>query len=130
MTHSPCRVLIIDDESSIRTNLVRYLEDYEDYELLVADSGEAALALLQQSPAHLCVVDMRLPGMTGQQFIIAAADRNLCTRFIIHTGSLGVSLTEELRDLHMEDADLFFKPCDITQLHQRIQYHLDALDRK
>lgn len=130
MTPSPHRLLIIDDETSIKTNLMRYLEDYDGFDLAVAGSGEEGLDLLRRAPADVCVVDMRLPGMNGHQFITEAAAEQLCSRFLIHTGSLGVTLTEELRALGLEDDDLFFKPCDITRLHARIMEHLSAMNTR
>ncbi len=63
------RVIIVDDESRMRSLLVQYLEDYEEFRLETADSGEAALELLAAEPADLCIVDIRLPGMDGAAFI-------------------------------------------------------------
>ncbi|MCM0754503.1 response regulator [Desulfovibrio aminophilus] len=112
-------VMIVDDEAPIRKALVDFLEDYDEFRLRAAASGEEALESLRAEPADLCVVDMRLPGMRGEEFIVAAAEGGLCRRFVLHTGSVGPVLGEALSDLGLTEADVFRKPCDSTAILER-----------
>jgi len=57
-------ILIVDDEPGIRQSLRGVLED-ESYQVSVADSGEAALALLPQHTYDLIFLDIWLPGLDG-----------------------------------------------------------------
>lgn len=115
------RLLVVDDEEQIRRLIMEFLEDYDEYEVRGADSGEAALEALAQAPADLCVVDLRLPGMNGEAFILAAHARGLCSHFFLHTGSVDHVLSDELRSAGLTDQDVFLKPNDLERLVDRIR---------
>jgi len=121
---SPARLMIIDDEERIRQLLLDFLEDYGDFALRAEDSAEAALADLDKQGADLCIVDMRLPGMDGQAFILNAFRLGLCPAFILHTGSMDFALTKELLACGLTEADVFFKPCDMALMLRRIRHIL------
>jgi len=57
-------ILIVDDEESIRKSLGAILTD-EGYEVLLAESGEQALKILDEESATLVLLDIWLPGMDG-----------------------------------------------------------------
>lgn len=63
------RLLLIDDESSIRENLKEYLTSYHqaDYGLVVDDAAtvQEALALLNSQPYDLVISDINLPDRDG-----------------------------------------------------------------
>jgi two-component system, OmpR family, response regulator len=119
------RLLILDDEERIRQLLVDFLEDFDEFTLRASASAEEALEELAREPADLCIVDMRLPGMDGQAFILRASERGLCGRFVLHTGSMDFTLTRELRAAGLEEDDVFFKPCDMDLMLARIRRRLE-----
>jgi len=57
-------VLIVDDESQIRSSLEGVLED-EGYKPLLAASGEECLDTLRHKPVDVVLLDIWLPGMDG-----------------------------------------------------------------
>jgi DNA-binding NtrC family response regulator len=57
-------ILVVDDEESMRHFLLKTLTR-EGYEVTVAKDGPEALALAQESPPDLALVDVRMPGMDG-----------------------------------------------------------------
>ncbi|NMC50709.1 MAG: response regulator [Desulfovibrio sp.] len=114
-------IMIIDDEERIRDLLVHFLEDFDKFAVSVAPSGERALEILAACPAEVAVVDMRLPGISGVEFIQAAAARGLCRWFVLHTGSNDLALTEDLRRLGMTDEDVFYKPAGADLILERIR---------
>jgi sensor histidine kinase YesM len=60
-------LLYVDDE---RQNLVAFKASFrKQYEVHTAQSGEEALALLQEHPVQLVIADQRMPGMTGVQLL-------------------------------------------------------------
>ncbi|MBF0624501.1 MAG: sigma-54-dependent Fis family transcriptional regulator [Magnetococcales bacterium] len=61
MSHT---ILIVDDEESIRLSLRGILED-ENYHVVEADSGEAALALLAEQPVDAVLLDIWMDGIDG-----------------------------------------------------------------
>lgn len=114
-------ILILDDEERIRELLAQYLEDFDEFTVRGAPSGEQALDMLRGHPADLAVVDMRLPGMSGAQFIREASARGLCRHFLVHTGSVDMVLSDELRELGLTGRDLFFKPAGADAILGRIR---------
>ncbi|HPF39679.1 MAG TPA: response regulator [Phycisphaerae bacterium] len=68
----PC-VLLVDDEASILKSLTRLLRR-EPYEIITADSGQAALDLLGARTVHLVISDYRMPKMTGTELLERVRD--------------------------------------------------------
>ncbi|MCY7379545.1 MAG: response regulator [Gemmatimonadaceae bacterium] len=61
-------MLIVDDEETIRTALARFLRT-RGYEVEVAESGIAALVMLERQRFMVIVCDIRMPGMTGLEVV-------------------------------------------------------------
>jgi two-component system response regulator AtoC len=62
------RLLIVDDEQTIRKLCVTVGEAL-GFICLEADSGESALALLEEQPVHMVLSDMVMPHMSGLEFL-------------------------------------------------------------
>jgi two-component system response regulator AtoC len=62
------RLLIVDDEQSIRKLCVTVGEAL-GFVCLEAESGESALALLEDQPVHMVLTDMVMPHMSGLEFL-------------------------------------------------------------
>ena len=103
-----------------------YLYDFDLYEVVTACDGEEALGILAEKEVSLSIVDLRLPGMNGSEFIRQASAANLCKFFIIHTGSNDMKLTGEMKELGMTVEDIFFKPADLDLIMERIQQLLES----
>jgi DNA-binding NtrC family response regulator len=58
------RILIVDDEFSVRHSLTAWFED-EGYTVDVASSGKEALAKLTESKWDIFFLDLKMPGMSG-----------------------------------------------------------------
>ena len=58
------RILIIDDDDSIRESLDMYLTE-EGYDVEVADSGLVGISKFIASRAELVILDIRLPDVSG-----------------------------------------------------------------
>jgi DNA-binding NtrC family response regulator len=89
------KVLVIDDEASIRNSMSQFFEDF-DIEVTAVGSAEKALEALADQSFHVAVVDIRLPGIDGDALIIKANQLAPALRFIIHTGSVEYRLSEAL----------------------------------
>ncbi len=63
-------ILVVDDERDLCNTLGDILRD-EGYEVQCAYGAEEALALLERADSRLpqlCLVDLLMPGMTGEEF--------------------------------------------------------------
>lgn len=58
------KILIIDDEQSIRDNLKSLLV-LDDYEALAASNGSEGLKVFHDNHPEIIILDMKMPGMNG-----------------------------------------------------------------
>ena len=79
------KLLIVDDEQSIR-RLCRTVGESLGFVCRDADSGESALAVLEETPAHMVLTDMVMPKMSGLQFLEAAKKLYPRTEIAVMTG--------------------------------------------
>ena len=115
------RVLVVDDEHVVCSNVIAFLED-EGFTVFSAPSGEEALRLLDTLEVHVGIIDMRLPGIDGNTFIIKAHEMKPIMKFLIHTGSTNYSLPASLVDLGISPRQVFRKPLvDMRLLASAIQ---------
>lgn len=64
-------LLLVDDEPNVLNALGRVLRP-DGYQILRAESGEAAIHLLENSKVGVIVSDQRMPGMSGVEFLHCA----------------------------------------------------------
>ncbi|HET7620374.1 MAG TPA: sigma-54 dependent transcriptional regulator [Gemmatimonadaceae bacterium] len=69
------RILVVDDEPGLRQTVSRILAS-EGYDTSTAAQGEEALAALSENDADIVLCDLRMPKMSGLDFIDAYAARN------------------------------------------------------
>ena len=109
------RVLILDDDPVVQMNLRAYLED-EGFTVLSATTGEDALPLLLgESSPDLVVFDIRLAGMSGEEFAIRARERAPGLRYLIHTASTEYAVPQSLADIGIRSRDVLIKPLEDMQ---------------
>ena len=112
---STIRVLVIDDEPAICMSLTAFLEDY-GFNASSAESAEEALDLMKNNTYDVCIVDLRLPGMSGEDLIIQASERYPNQCHIIYTGSISYNLSPKLQMLGMRPEHVFLKPIRVLTL--------------
>ncbi|MEN6587299.1 MAG: EAL domain-containing protein [Sulfuricella sp.] len=66
-------LLLLDDEPNILNALVRLLRR-DGYRIRVAHSGVEALELLAESPAQVVISDLRMPDMSGTDFLTRVSE--------------------------------------------------------
>jgi two-component system, NarL family, response regulator len=80
------RILIVDDHPVVRAGLASMLATQAGLEVVgSASTGEEALHFLRSNHADLLLLDLRMPGMTGIDTLLALKESNLPTRAIILT---------------------------------------------
>jgi len=60
------RILLVDDEKKITTVLKAYLQQ-EGYSVTTAVNGLVGLTLFKENPFDLVILDLMLPGLSGEQ---------------------------------------------------------------
>ena len=79
------RVLLIDDDAASR-RAMRTLLDEAGVELVDAGSGEEGLEQLASGRFDCIVLDLGLPGISGQEFLAAASKHGALPPVVIHSG--------------------------------------------
>ena len=68
------RILLAEDDPAVSYILTRYLEA-AGFAMRAAADGRAALAMFEAEPADLVVSDFRMPGMNGEELLLALRAR-------------------------------------------------------
>ena len=97
-----CRVLVIDDEESIRS-LLQIKLTHEGREVLMASDGQEGLKLFYRERPDITLLDLRMPGMSGLEVLrkIKAYDRHAVV--MIFTGCATEDTINEARSLGVTD---------------------------
>jgi putative two-component system response regulator len=82
---SPIRVLVLDDEATIRRAVARFLEG-RGYEVVAAETGQGALDRLERERFALLLCDIRLPGISGLEVLPRARQLDPDLAVIMLTG--------------------------------------------
>ncbi len=77
-------ILLVDDDPDSLSSTARILS-FADHKVLTANSGEAALAELKKQVPDLIVTDVRMPGMSGMEFVEAYQKNGHSIPFIVMT---------------------------------------------
>ena len=109
------RVLIVDDEPSIRHMLKQVFED-EGYEVQAAGAALEALEKLQDAPVHVAIVDLLLPGVNGLELAEAIRMLDPGTPVILIT-AYGSSAFEDMAS-HPAISHYVHKPFHLDRLLQ------------
>lgn len=83
-------ILCVDDEPNILSSLRRLFRP-KGFQILVADSGKAGLAVLEAETVDLVISDMRMPEMNGAQFLEHVRQRWPDTVRLLLTGHSDVT---------------------------------------
>jgi two-component system copper resistance phosphate regulon response regulator CusR len=115
-------ILVVEDESLIRHLVVDTLTD-EGHSVLSAASGEDALDRLdgQQNP-DLLIVDLRMPGMSGQEFVRRQRECGDSIPVVVLSGS------SEAKQVGQElgAVAVIHKPFDLDELIRVVQRATDS----
>ena len=107
------KILCVDDEPHVLEGLQRSL--FEHYDVTTATSGAQGLELLAQDAFEVIVSDMRMPEMSGAQFLKAARASYPNVTRILLTGHADLeSAMSAINEAHI--FRFLLKPCDTEVL--------------
>jgi len=127
------RVLIIDDEPSVRRLIGHHLEK-ENYKILSAENGEKGLRLIEDNSPHLVLLDVKLPGIGGIEVLQNIREANPKLPIIMITAYGTVKMAVET--MRMGAYDFLVKPINPDELkitvrnaiaNQTLQEEVDLL---
>lgn len=117
------RILLIDDDPSVRRVIRRLLES-DGYQVLDAADGEIGLEMYRQEPVDLVITDVVMPNVYGLEVIRQLRRESSEVRIIAITGYAPSRLTLA-REL---GADLTLtKPVEMADLLKAVQKALNLV---
>ncbi len=107
------RILIVDDEESLRNLLAELLTDM-GYQTTTAKSTEEALRLFEKKPYPLVITDIHMGGLSGIELMQIIKTHNSDTQILVITSH--ASLNTALLALHAGAYDYLTKPFETLEL--------------
>ena len=111
------RVLLVDDDSAVRTALSEALGT-AGFVVEVADSGTAALATIGKSGAGVVVTDVRMPDMSGLEVLRELRERAPDVDVILMTAFDDMPTVVEA--MRHGAAEFLVKPLDLDELQRTL----------
>jgi len=118
------KVLFVDDEIDFLETLLKRMKKRE-VSVSGVGSGEDALKFLDDKPADVVVLDVKMPGMDGIQTLRKIKNRYPLIEVIMLTGHASVEVGIE--GMELGAFDYLMKPVDIDELLYKVQ---DAYKKK
>jgi response regulator RpfG family c-di-GMP phosphodiesterase len=115
----PVRVLIVDDDPALR-KVLSVMLTHADFQCRTADCAEEALRLLAGQPTDVVISDLRMPGISGMDLLIAVRERYPQLAFLMVTGQDETRVG--VRAMQLGADDYLLKPFDADAV-------LGSLDR-
>lgn len=117
------RILVVDDDVELLA-LVRKALERDNHQVHTCTSGESALALVKEIDPDIVLVDLGLPGMSGEQLTSKLRSENSRVAILVLTAQSAVS--SRVRCLDNGSDDYLTKPFAIAELRARVR----ALSRR
>lgn len=117
------RILVIDDDDSVRESFCNYLED-NDYSVVEASNGREGLEVFAAEQPDVVLVDLRMPEMDGLQVLEKISTQSPDTPLIVvsATGMVG----DAVEAMHLGTWDYLLKPVtDLSIVRHSIVRVLD-----
>jgi two-component system response regulator PilR (NtrC family) len=117
------RILVADDERSMRELLAIVLKR-EGYDVVVAENGSAALAVLKRGHVDLLISDIKMPDMSGVEVLRAAKAADAAVPAIMMTAFASTETAVEA--MRLGACDYLVKPFDVDELKLKVREKLEA----
>lgn len=112
------KILVVDDESSIRETLAEVLNT-EGRTVMTAASGEEALALLQKETFDLMLLDLIMPGLGGLQ--VMEKVRTLSPGTVIIMLTAHGTLSSAIEAMRHGASDYLLKPASAPKIMASVE---------
>jgi DNA-binding response OmpR family regulator len=113
------RVLIVEDHPTMR-DAMRMVLEHEGFDIAEAADGDTALAMIREHPPDVLLLDLNVPGLTGEELLASMKDEGTTASVrvvvVTATGEEGRARTMAL------GADAYFtKPFGPTALLRTVE---------
>ena len=118
---NPARILVVDDDESIRNTMEAILKD-EGYIVDLAANGSEAIQKTEETTYNVALIDIRLPDIEGVELLKLMKDSIPRTRKIMVTGY--PSMQNAITALNKNADAYLIKPVDLEKLLNTLKEQL------
>jgi len=112
------KILVVEDDKTVGSYVKRGLEE-AGYQADLVGDGTAGLRLASEGPYDLVVLDLRLPGMTGDEVLHTLRDRGNGVPVLVLTAQDTVNF--KVQALRSGADDYVTKPFSLEELLARVE---------
>ena len=117
------RILVVDDEPSMR-DMLRIVLRRDGYDVMVAENGRQALAVLERERVDLLLSDIRMADVSGVDVLRAAKGNN--SDIIAFMMTAFASTETAVEAMRLGAVDYFTKPFSMDELRLKVRQQLEA----
>lgn len=129
MKKEKINLLIVDDEEQFLEAIRKSLE-LRDFHVITVNRGEKALEAAKNNPIDIALVDLKMPGISGEETLKALKQQHKWMEVVILTGHGAV---ESAIECTKSGAYSYLqKPCELEELLKALQgaYKKKVMNRK
>ncbi len=113
MAKKKINLLLVDDEEQFLRSTTKRLE-VRDFNVIAVNRGDKALEAARQQPVDVALVDLKMPGMNGEQTLEALKKEHPWMEVVILTGHGSIDSAVECTKIGAYS--YLQKPCELDRL--------------
>jgi DNA-binding NtrC family response regulator len=117
------RMMIVDDEERFLSTMKKLLFK-KGYDVVTASSGAEALEIMSVQNIHVVILDVKMPGMDGNETLREIKKRFPLTEVIMLTGH--ATMESAVEGLKSGAMDYLMKPADLDEIIKKAE---DAFEK-
>ena len=124
MEKDKINLLIVDDEEDFLESISKSLR-VRDFNVLAVNRGEKAIEAAKNNPIDIALVDLKMPGINGEETLKALKEEHKWMEVVILTGHGTIDSAVECTRLGA--CSYLQKPCELNELLEVLE---DAYKKK
>lgn len=110
------RILVVEDDVDVN-NLITTILSKNEYQVVQAFSGSEALLQVSMSEFHIIILDLMIPGLTGEELIKKTREKKETPILVI---SAKIALEDKVNVLNLGADDYMTKPFESEEVIARV----------
>lgn len=129
MAEDKINILIVDDEEKFLNSIKRRLE-VRDFNVVAVNRGEKAIEAARNNPIDIALVDLKMPGIDGEETLKALKKEHKWMEVVILTGHGSIESAVECTKSGAYE--YLQKPCELEELLEALKnaYQKRVMNKK
>ena len=129
MEKEKVKLLIVDDEQEFLDSIGKSLK-LRGFEIIAVNRGDRAIEAAREHPIDIALVDLKMPGMDGEETLKALKAEHEYLEVVILTGHGTMDSVAECTQIGA--VDYIQKPCSLSKIIETLEnaYRRRVLRRK